>query len=459
MYDANSPSNAGPPERFCWTISLLLRLLPRALVFPDGLLRDAHLPNCASADTTAMNQQHAPRKVLLILEATLGGTGRHILDLAEGLLYRGDEVHLVYSLLRSDVQFREGLQVLREKHRGFKSLSIAIERSVGWADLKAYRLLLRYTRAQGPFDVIHSHSTKAGFLARLLIGTGRAAQIYTPHGLMTNDPLLVGLKRKAVCWLESILARRTKAVVVLSTGEYLCARVTGLPQEMLARIPNGVCTATLAARRSERNALRARLGIAPDALVVGFVGRLCDHKNPDHMIEAFAALKKAWRGSTPPRLVIIGSGPMEEDLRRLVEERQLSGEVIWAGAVSGSDHACLFDVLGHTSRSEGFGYVFLEALASGVPIVTTRVGAIEELGIDGLTGMVCDPWNSETFAKMLGRLLSDEGLRSTLSRNALQLAGRFDLRSMIESISGLYDRVSLHELAHEKIGIPGPVNS
>jgi glycosyltransferase involved in cell wall biosynthesis len=406
-----------------------------------------------------MNQQHAPRKVLLILEATLGGTGRHILDLAEGLLSRSDEVHLVYSLLRSDVQFREGLQALREKHRGFKLFCIAIERTVGWADFKAYWRLLRYMRTEGPFDVIHSHSTKAGFLARLLIGTRRAAQIYTPHGLMTNDPLLVGLKRKAVCWLESILARRTKAVVVVSTTEYLCARQTGLPQQLLVRIPNGVCTATLAARRSERRALRARLGIAPDALVVGFVGRLCDHKNPYRMIEAFAALKKAWRGSMLPRLVIIGSGPMEEDLRRLVKERQLSGEVIWAGAVSGTDHACVFDVLGHTSRSEGFGYVFLEALASGVPIVTTRVGAVEELGINGLTGLVCDPWNSETFAEMLGRLLSDESLRSALSRNALQVSARFDLRSMIESISGLYDRVSSHEPAREEIGIPGPANS
>ena len=408
-----------------------------------------------------MNQQHAPRKVLLILEATLGGTGLGTFsDLTEGLLLcRGDDVHLIYSPLRSDVQFREGLKALRENHPGFKSLSVAIERSVGWADLKAYWWLFRYTRTQGPFDVIHSHSTKAGFLARLLIGTGRAAQIYTPHGLMTNDPLLVGLKRKAVCWLESSLARRTRAVVVVSAAEYLCARQTGLPQELLVRIPNGVCTAALAARRSERAALRARLGIAPDTLVVGFVGRLCDHKKPDHMIDAFAELKKIWRGSTLPRLVIIGSGPMEADLRRLIEERQLSREVIWAGAVSGSDHACVFDVLGHTSRSEGFGYVFLEALASGVPIVTTRVGAVEELGINGLTGLVCDPWNSEIFAEMLGRLLSDESLRSALSRNALQFSARFDLPSMIESISGLYDRVSSHEPAREDIGVPGPANS
>src|SRR5580692_1042843 len=100
------------------------------------------------------------RRVLLILEATLGGTGRHILDLARGLLERDNEVHLIYSDLRADVQFQRGLERLRTEWPEFRSERVRISRAVTVSDVAAFWRLFRYLRRHGPFDIIHGHSTK-----------------------------------------------------------------------------------------------------------------------------------------------------------------------------------------------------------------------------------------------------------------------------------------------------------
>ena len=134
-------------------------------------------------------------KILLVLEAALGGTGRHIVDLAQGLLDRDHDVHLVYSTLRADAHFTAGLHRLQTECSRFRSHAIPITRELTASDLRAYVKLRRIVRRHGPFNLIHSHSTKAGFLARLLVGKSGAASVYTPHGLMTMDPRLRGLRR------------------------------------------------------------------------------------------------------------------------------------------------------------------------------------------------------------------------------------------------------------------------
>jgi glycosyltransferase involved in cell wall biosynthesis len=388
-----------------------------------------------------MSSNRASQKALLILEATLGGSGRHVLDLANGLLSRGFEVHLVHSVLRSDVQFQEGLSSLKLKHKRFRDLALPITRALSFSDLNIYLRIWKYMRKHGTFDVIHSHSTKAGFLARLLVGTKNAAQVYTPHSLMTNDPSLTGLKRMAVARLESLLARRARAVIVVSHAEAKCAQQTGIPARLIVHIPNGVDTARILLQRESRVLVRAQLGIPPHAPTIGFISRLCEMKNPDRMVQAFATLTRGWSGAQLPYLVMVGSGPLLEDLQRLAAELNVSDRIVWAGTLRGEDCVCAFDVLGHTSRCEGLSYVFLEALASGVPIVTTRVGGVEELEVEGGTGFICDPWNCLDFANLLMRLLCNGTVRQSMGERAIRTAQRFNLETMIGSIAHLYGAI------------------
>lgn len=373
-------------------------------------------------------------KILQVVEATLGGSGRHVLNLTAGLLDRREDVHVLYSTLRADAQFRDGLAALQQTRPEFRSQLLQMSRAPGLSDWSALRQLRAYVHSEGPFDIVHAHCTKAGFLSRLSpLG---ASIVYTPHGLLTNDPNLTGAARIAICALETFLARLSKRVIVVSRGERECALRTGIPNAKLCLIPNGVDVSSLADRIGQRELTRAALGIRPEQVCIGFVGRLVDHKRPDRLLQAFA--QAVARASCDLRLAIVGAGPLEMSLRRSAEQLQIAQRIIWAGPLDGASCMSAFDLLAHTSRSEGMSYVFLEALASGVPVITTRVGGAEELLEDKGAGLVCDPWDSTKFATLLLSAAENVRVREQLSQAAQRVAVQFDSSAMVEATHALY---------------------
>jgi glycosyltransferase involved in cell wall biosynthesis len=181
------------------------------------------------------------------------------------------------------------------------------------------------------------------------------------------------------------------------------------------------------------------LALSPEAICIGWVGRLIGYKEPERILESFALLKQ--HTAHPVRTVMIGWGPLEAALHQRAAELRISNDVIFLGQVEGAAHMPAFDILAHSSRFEGFGYVFLEALSSGVPIVTTRVGGADELVSDGITGYICDPWDAQVFAAYLQRLVENPHLRETMALAARQRAAQFGAARMVESIHQLYHRV------------------
>ena len=379
------------------------------------------------------------RRVLLVLEATLGGTGRHILDLARGLLQRENDVHLVYSTRRADVQFQRGLAKLRAEWPEFRSEEIPITRAVTFSDARAFWRLFLYLRRNGPFDIIHGHSTKAGFLARLVPGTGSAARLYTPHALMTMDPCLRGFRRWAVSALETFLATRSTAVIVVSQDEWHCALQTGIPESKLVLIENGVDLAALALRAEGRDQIRASLGAPPGAFCVGYIGRLTEQKKPLRILEAFSIIQS--KVKVPVRLVVVGFGPLESALKARAAELRIDSNIIWAGPLDGAAYVAGFDILAHASQYEAFAYVFLEALGSGVPFVSTRVGVAEQLAQDG-AGLLCEPFSAERFADLVLRVIEERGLRASMSEAAQRAVAGYSLDRMLDRVSSLYDQVA-----------------
>ena len=224
------------------------------------------------------------------------------------------EVHFVYSTLRADGNFLSGLASLRARRPAFRCHSIPITREVNLSDIPSYVKLSRYVRNQGPFDVIHAHSTKAGFLARSLLNRGRARMVYTPHGLMTMDPALTGMRRRAVCSLESMLAYRSDVVVSVSATERRTAVQTGILPSKVIVIPNGIRLIPPDIQTRSRKKIRDSMDLASDSVCIGFVGRLVPQKQPDRVIEAFASLKK--RTSRNVHLAMIGRGPIETDFAK-----------------------------------------------------------------------------------------------------------------------------------------------
>jgi glycosyltransferase involved in cell wall biosynthesis len=257
---------------------------------------------------------------------------------------------------------------------------------------------------------------------------------------MTLDPLLRGFRRWAVSALESFLATRSNRIIVVSGDEWRCALETGIPERKLALIENGVDLAALERRVPCSAKIRESLGVASRAFCVGFIGRLTEQKKPERVLQAFAILKR--KATRPVKLVVIGYGPLELTLKAHAVELGLARDVIWAGPLDGAAFVAAFDVLAHASLYEACAYVFLEALASGVPFVSTRVGVAAELAQNGGAGLICDPWSAERFADLLLRVIEDEALRSSMSVTARRVAGEFGLDRMLNLTSDLYDRVA-----------------
>ena len=119
-------------------------------------------------------------RILLVIETCGGGSGRHLVDLAGGLLRRGHHVCLIYSPARADEWFVRAISNLE----GLLVHSIDMRRNPGWRDVNSARLIRRAIARLGPFDIVHGHSSKAGALLRLAHGRDQSACVYTPQDVI-----------------------------------------------------------------------------------------------------------------------------------------------------------------------------------------------------------------------------------------------------------------------------------
>ncbi len=178
-------------------------------------------------------------KVLQLVESAAAGVGRHVIDLAEGLLSRGHEVHLVYSDTRSDSVFRQDLSK-PALHPGLRAHRILMRRKPHVRDVLAIRGLREYLESRGPFDLVHFHSTKAGLIGRLGLVGHPVKRLYSPHMFFTMGPTKGKLVRSIGGWLEAALSKLCNGIVVVSREEYEHALELGISPAKLCLIQNGV---------------------------------------------------------------------------------------------------------------------------------------------------------------------------------------------------------------------------
>jgi glycosyltransferase involved in cell wall biosynthesis len=374
-------------------------------------------------------------RVFLLLEAALGGAGRHVLDLAFGLLTQGHHVDLIYSPVRADQRFIEGLAELRSGNPHLRVTSLPIQRELGLSDVRWWWRISQHVRRCGPFDAIHCHSTKAGFLGRLGFGRRHARVVYTPHALMMLNPSIGRIQRTLVAGLERFLSGLCDKVVLISEAECRAAQKAGISRKKVVTIPNGVRTSCFQWGEDHRRALRARMGISQNEIAVGLVGRLCHDKNPELALDAFGLAVKL--SSQPMTLVVMGDG-LTEELRQRAANLNVAGSIRWLGPVDAPAHIPGLDLLLHSSRFEGLSYVFLECLAAGVPIVTTNVGGVEEVIGEGETGFVSASRNPEDLCAPLLMAVEDAALRKRMSEAAQARSRRFELDAMLDGVLKLY---------------------
>ncbi len=293
-------------------------------------------------------------------------------------------------------------------------------------------------------DLVHLHFPyPLGEVARLALGGGTPT-VVTYHCDIVRQRRLLRLYEPL---LKRVLQRADRIVVTsppyLRTSPYLPA-VTA----KCSVVPLGIDVGRFASNgngsaNGHRVHLRRRWGIPEEAFVVGFVGRMRYYKGLDHLVRAMARVPAA-------RLLLVGDGPLRRRLQQLTASLGVSGRVTFAGDVSDSDlpayyRAADLFVLPSTGRAEAFGTSLLEAMAAGLPVISTEVASgTSWVNESGTTGLVVPPGDATELAAAIDRLRQDPLLRSRMgAAGRRRAASSFTLASMVDGVEAVYREAGL----------------
>jgi len=299
--------------------------------------------------------------------------------------------------------------------------------------LGALRRLFRATRA----DIVHTHSSKAGFLGRLAARRDRTpAVIHTVHGWSFHD-YMPRRDRVMFTAVERLAARWTDRIVTVSELDRTKGLAAGIgPFELYSVIHELNDLEPFFGADDAPAASRARLGLPPDVPVIGTVGRLSDQKDPTTFVRAAAAVAAE---IPEARFVMVGHGPLRSQVERLIGDLGLGDRFLLTGVRA--DIAAIlrsFDVFLLTSLWEGMPLVIPQAMACRVPVVASTADGNRELIRDGQNGLLAPPSSPEQFARGVVRLLREKDLRDRLVEQGTRTADDFTLAHTIPQLENLY---------------------
>jgi glycosyltransferase involved in cell wall biosynthesis len=278
-------------------------------------------------------------------------------------------------------------------------------------------------------DLVHVHSPLAAIGARLVLPRSLPL-VYTEHSVWEGY-------RQATHWANLLTFSRNDHVFTVSEKVHSSIRLPRvlrfLPQPPIETLYHGIDPSIVLALG---DGVREDLGIPDGAPVVGSVANFSEQKGHEYLVRAAAELRK---DAPDVRLVLVGEGPLEGEIRRLARELRLANTVVFTGAREDAVRiANAFDVFALGSVQEGLSIALIEAMALGKPAVVTRVGGLPEVVEDGRQGLVVPPRDPAALAGAILRLLRDRPLRERLGEAARRKAQRFDIRNAVRRIEHVY---------------------
>ncbi len=377
-------------------------------------------------------------RVLQVMEATIGGTRKHLGQLALGLDRRRFEVTVACAALR-EPGFRRDMDEM-QRH-GVRVVEVTMRRQIDpRSDLAATARLRRLLR-EG-FDIVHTHSSKAGVVGRLAGRLGsRAALVHTPHcfaflhGAEFSPP-----RRRLFLAIERWLGRWTARLIAVSRAEARTAIAHRIvPAGRVRTVLNGI--EPQLPRQAAAAAGAERLGLEDGDRALGSIGLLEVSKGHEVLI---AALPRVLAEFPRLKFFLIGAGNLRQRLERQVARAGLGAAVVFIGHRDDAlDLMSALEIVVLPSLWEGLPYVILEAMALGKPVVASDVGGCGEALADGETGLLVPPRDPEALAAALCRLLRDRADATEMgARGRRRVRSRFGLEAMIAGHEAIYEEVA-----------------
>lgn len=304
-------------------------------------------------------------------------------------------------------------------------------------------------REAGQFtpDLVHAHSPfVTGLLARRLAHRADAPLVFTHHTRFADYGHYLGPLAGPGAWFTEAYLRRFWAAcaAVIAPSTDLAAEIADrLPPGRRGRvhvIPTGVDAAAI--QKVAASDPRPAAGWPRDAIVAVSLGRLAPEKSPMTVLEAVAL---AGRSDPRLRLLVIGGGPSEPELRRRAARTDLRERVSFTGMLPRPGALARLrggDLFVFASRTETQGLVLAEALSAGLPAVAVDGPGVRDSVRDGMDGIIvaADPeaGRAERLAAAIGTLAGDEARRREMAARALADAGRFSVEARVAETEALY---------------------
>jgi glycosyltransferase involved in cell wall biosynthesis len=301
-------------------------------------------------------------------------------------------------------------------------------------DIKAFIALVKEIRTFKP-HVIHTHTAKAGFLGRIasIVSLQPAIRVHTFHGHLLNG-YFGSFKRSLVVIAEKFLALFTHQLLAVGDKVRQDLLNAGIgTKDKFGLMPPGLAIGVLPDRKESRNALT----LPAISLQCAFIGRVTQIKRPDRFLDVVSEIKK--RGVNLD-FSIAGDGELLDVCRERIKQENLPVTILgWQSDIERVLSSADMVVL--TSDNEGTPLSLIQAGMAGLPVVTTNVGSVPEVVLDGLTGIVTG-LDVQEIADALEKLVNDKALRAKLGAAAQEFTlSNFGVKRLVHDHEELYKKL------------------
>lgn len=376
----------------------------------------------------------------IITRLIIGGAQENTLFTVEGLSQHGYEVTLASgpalgpegSLIRraqeSNIDFVIVPQMRREINPYFDTLTF----------FKLYWLIKK-----GQYEIVHTHSSKAGILGRLAAKlAGTEVIVHTIHGLPFHK-YQGRLLNFFYIFLEKWVAQFTDRLITVSDAMKKQSLAVNLaPANKFVTIYSGMEIEKFISSKVNVEELRLKLGLPPEVPVVGKIARLSPLKGHEYLIEAAQQVIKK---IPQARFLLVGDGILKKKIINMIEKAGLRKNFVFTGIISPEEIPEVIqamDVLVHTSLREGLARALPQALASAKPVISFDLDGAREVVIDGQTGYLIRPEDADGLAEKIIYLLSNPQLARRMGLVGQQLVrDKFGVEKMVSEIEKVYQEL------------------